>query len=52
MAEYTVSLSGQFKDIHTVEASSAEEAEEIAINACINSMTDVEVDGVVVDEES
>lgn len=50
MAEYTVILSGQFKDIHIIEASSAEEAEEKAIEACINSMTDVEIDDVIVDE--
>lgn len=46
MAEYTVSLRGQFKDIHTIEASSAEEAEEKAIEACLNSMSDVEIDDV------
>lgn len=51
MTEYTVSLSGQFKDIHTVEASSAEEAEEKAREACVTSMTDVEIDDVIVDEE-
>lgn len=50
MTEYTVTLSGQFKDIHTIEADSPEDAQELAIDYCVSSMTDVEIDDVIVDE--